>query len=84
MPSITDQKLNVLLIGCGGVGTMAAYALEQGGKACVTAVLRSNYEAVKKEGFNIVSLEHGHVKGWRPSHSKSCPNMVSRRSCRNC
>lgn len=49
---------------------MAAYALEQGGKTCVTSVLRSNYEVVKEQGFNINSLQHGQVKGWRPSHSK--------------
>lgn len=50
---------------------MAAYALEIGGRAEVTAVLRSNFEAVQKKGFDIDSLEHGHdIKGWRPTHSK--------------
>lgn len=56
-------------MGSGGVGTMAAYALEKGGKASVTAVLRSNYSVVKEKGFDIISLEHGEITGWRPTTS---------------
>lgn len=63
----------MLLIGSGGVGTMGAYALEKGGKAKVTAVLRSNYAVVKDQGFTIDSLEHGKVEGWRPTSSKCLP-----------
>lgn len=66
----TNQKANVLLIGSGGVGTMGAYALEKGGKASVTAVLRSNYSVVKEQGFTIDSLEHGKVQEWRPTTSE--------------
>lgn len=66
----SEPKANVLIVGSGGVGTMAAYALEQGGKARVTAVLRSNFEAVKEKGFNIRSIQHGDVDNWRPSSSK--------------
>lgn len=62
------SKANVLLVGSGGVGTMGAYALETGGKAEVTAVLRSNYEAVSKQGFSIDSIEHGDgIVGWKPT-----------------
>lgn len=60
-------KANVLLVGSGGVGTMAAYNIEAGGLGTVTAVLRSNYEAVKQDGFTITSLDHGYIKGWRPT-----------------
>lgn len=70
MQFTSNKKANILLIGSGGVGTMAAYALEKGGKAQVTAVLRSNYSVVKENGFNIHSLQHGEVKGWRPTTSK--------------
>ena len=65
-----SAKANVLLVGSGGVGTMAAYNIEAGGIATVTAVLRSNYEAVKRNGFTITSLDHGYIKGWRPTKSK--------------
>ena len=62
-------KTRVLLVGGGGVGAMACYALESGGQAEVTAVLRSNYEAVQKNGFQIDSIEHGNgIKGFRPTH----------------
>ncbi|RYC59103.1 hypothetical protein CHU98_g7095 [Xylaria longipes] len=65
---MAQAKERVLIIGTGGVGTMAAYALETGGKAEVTAVMRSNYAAVEKNGIDIDSIEHGHgIKGWRPT-----------------
>ncbi|KAN0108203.1 2-dehydropantoate 2-reductase family [Hyaloscypha variabilis] len=60
-------KANVLLIGSGGVGTLAAYNLEAGGLVSVTSVLRSNHDAVAQKGFTITSLDHGFVEGWRPS-----------------
>jgi 2-dehydropantoate 2-reductase len=50
---------------------MAAYNLEAGGLATVTAVLRSNFNKVKQSGFTIKSLDHGDVEGWRPTKSKS-------------
>ncbi|KAF2087297.1 2-dehydropantoate 2-reductase family protein [Saccharata proteae CBS 121410] len=64
---MATQKANVLLFGSGGVGTIAALNLEVGGLANVTAVLRSNYEAVQKSGFHIKSCDHGTITGWRPS-----------------
>ncbi|KAE8380158.1 6-phosphogluconate dehydrogenase [Aspergillus bertholletiae] len=60
-------KANILLIGSGGVGTIAALNLEAGGLAQVTAVLRSNYEAVASNGFDITSCDHGSLKGWKPT-----------------
>lgn len=58
-------------MGTGAIGTMAAYALEKGGKASVTAVLRSSFSIVDKQGFNIKSIEHGDVTGWKPTNSRS-------------
>jgi ketopantoate reductase len=66
-----SDKANVLLVGSGGVGTMAAYNLESGGLSSVTSVLRSNYEAVEQNGFTITSLDHGYARGWKPSISMS-------------
>ncbi|KAJ5403522.1 Ketopantoate reductase ApbA/PanE [Penicillium cosmopolitanum] len=62
------QKREILVIGAGGVGTMACVALERSGMARVTAVLRSNYEKVVRDGFEIDSVDHGKLSGWRPSH----------------
>lgn len=61
------QKVKVLLVGAGGIGTMTALNLEQGGLASVTAVLRSNYAVVKEKGFTIDSCDHGKIDAWRPS-----------------
>ena len=65
---MASSKARVLLIGSGGVGTMASYALEISGQAEVTSVLRSNYDAVQKNGFSIDSVEHGNgIKEFRPT-----------------
>ena len=65
-------QARVLVVGMGGVGTMAAYALEAGSLAAVTAILRSNYGVVEEKGFDIDSIDWGHdIKGWRPSSSKT-------------
>jgi ketopantoate reductase len=69
---MSEQKSNTLLIGCGGVGTIAALNLESGGQVEVTAVLRSNHDAVKKDGFTIKSCDHGTIKNWKPSKG---PNL---------
>lgn len=68
MGSVQADKANVLLVGSGGIGTISALNLETGGGASVTAVLRSNYEAVKANGFHIRSCDHGVVESFRPSH----------------
>lgn len=62
-----NQKKTVLVIGAGSVGAIAALNLETGGLASVTVVLRSNYNAVKEQGYTIDSCDHGSLKGFRPS-----------------
>ncbi|KAK5085750.1 hypothetical protein LTR05_005038 [Lithohypha guttulata] len=63
-----ERKQEVLVVGMGAIGTMAAYAIQSGGQAKVTAVLRSNYEIVQEFGFTIDSIDHGKdIRGWRPS-----------------
>ncbi|KAL4781278.1 ketopantoate reductase PanE/ApbA C terminal-domain-containing protein [Aspergillus varians] len=64
---MADTKVNILLLGCGAVGTMAAVALEKSSHATVTAVLRSNFAAVEKQGFSIDSVDHGKLSCWRPT-----------------
>ena len=66
-----NSNARVLIVGTGGVGTLAAYALEIGGKAHVTAVMRSNFDAVQRQGIILDSIEHGKgIKNWKPSESK--------------
>ncbi|KAL1617035.1 hypothetical protein SLS54_008030 [Diplodia seriata] len=64
----SESRIRVLVVGTGGVGTMASVALEKSGRATVTAVLRSNYDQVKAHGLEIDSCDHGKLSGWRPSH----------------
>lgn len=65
------EKYRVLLVGSGGIGTIAALNIERGGKAQVTSVLRSNYATVKEKGFEIISCEHGDIHNWRPTEGES-------------
>lgn len=63
-----SEKCKVLLIGSGGVGTIASYSMEYGGKVAVTSVLRSDYATVKEKGFTIDSVDYGHVDCFRPTN----------------
>ncbi|KAH7014115.1 ketopantoate reductase PanE/ApbA-domain-containing protein [Microdochium trichocladiopsis] len=55
-----------MIVGGGGVGTMAAYNLEAGGLAETTMILRSNYDVVSRQGFRIDSCQHGEIHAWKP------------------
>ncbi|KAL6235059.1 hypothetical protein BDW75DRAFT_230657 [Aspergillus navahoensis] len=61
-----QQKARVLVVGTGGFG----------GKAEVTAVLRSIYDAVEKDGFEIDSVQYGRISGWRPAQY-TIPSVTS-------
>jgi ketopantoate reductase len=69
-PKEDESKRNICLIGSGGVGTIASLVLEKSGRAKVTVVLRSRYEVIKEKGWDIESIDHGELKGWRPSGGK--------------
>ncbi len=62
-----SQKKTVLVIGAGSVGAIAALNLEAGGLASVTVALRSNYNAVKEQGYTVESCDHGSLRGFSPS-----------------
>lgn len=55
----------ILIVGTGGVGTIAGLSLTQHGNE-VTFVVRSNFEELKKTGYNIESCDHGDQKNWKP------------------
>ncbi|KAH6871034.1 6-phosphogluconate dehydrogenase [Thelonectria olida] len=77
MAHSAESKANVLLLGGGGVGAIVALNIESGGLAAVTMVLRSNFQVVTDEGYTIHSVDHGKVKGWRPSKViNSVPNVT--------
>ncbi|MCJ1356293.1 MAG: hypothetical protein MMC33_006287 [Icmadophila ericetorum] len=51
---------NILLFGAGAIGAVYVYTFMQADTR-VTAVCRSNYEAVKKNGFTMYSIRFGNV-----------------------
>jgi len=61
-PSVKD----VLIVGCGAVGSIYAYILKRSGLARVTVVARSNYAAVLENGIDIESKKYGNTPAWRP------------------
>lgn len=67
---IMTGKSRILVVGGGGVGTIVALNLQSGGQAELTLVLRSNFTAVKQDGFEIHSCDHGKLLNWRPWKSE--------------
>lgn len=74
----SSEKARILIVGTGGIGTVSAYSLEKGGKAEVTAVMRSNYAAAVKNGIDIDSVQYGQIKGWNPTASMFSPTHDNR------
>ena len=60
-------KANVLLVGGGAAGSIAAVNIEVGGLGSVTLVARSNYQQIKDLGYEIESVDHGRLEAWMPS-----------------
>lgn len=58
----------ILVVGTGGVGVMAAYALDLCPDVEVTAVIRSDYDTVKRVGYNITSVDYGKIENFRPQN----------------
>ncbi|KAF8585673.1 6-phosphogluconate dehydrogenase C-terminal domain-like protein [Ramaria rubella] len=61
-----SNKKEVLVVGFGAVGVMYSFIIKHGGKANVTCVARSNYEATRENGIHIKSRTYGDVQGWKP------------------
>ncbi|KAL2817072.1 6-phosphogluconate dehydrogenase [Aspergillus cavernicola] len=66
MASQPPPRYRVCLIGSGGVGTIASLVLTKSGLAHVTCVLRSKYDYVSQHGWDIDSIDHGKIPGWKP------------------
>lgn len=63
---MTTSKPKVLVVGSGGVGTMAALALTTRDRSEVTSVIRSDYDIITSKGYSISSCTYGEIEGWRP------------------
>ncbi|KAJ9633996.1 uncharacterized protein PV06_08555 [Exophiala oligosperma] len=79
MRAHVGSPVNILLFGAGSVGAVHLYQFQRAG-CRVTAVCRSNYDAVNRDGFTLISKRFGNVK-FRPEHvvrkAEDCPKDVS-------
>ncbi|KAF2478329.1 2-dehydropantoate 2-reductase [Lindgomyces ingoldianus] len=71
----TDPRPKVLLFGAGGVGTVYLYLLSK--VSSITAVCRSNYDIVKKDGFIINSSLFGQNIHFTPDVVRDCSEAAS-------
>ncbi|ODV65047.1 ApbA-domain-containing protein [Hyphopichia burtonii NRRL Y-1933] len=62
------SKPNVLVIGAGGVGVIAALALQLNGNSNVTLVVRSEHELIKNQGYSIESKCYGEYENFKPDN----------------
>jgi 2-dehydropantoate 2-reductase len=69
----------ILLVGIGGVGSIAAYTLQANG-AEVSAVARSAYDVLTQDGFTIESVDYGKIENFKPDYVfKSAEEAVASR-----
>ena len=72
----SETKPKILLFGAGGVGTVYLWLLSK--VATTTAVCRSNYDTVKKNGFIINSSLFGQNIHFEPDVVRDCNEAASR------
>ncbi|GAA5846561.1 hypothetical protein JCM5353_005355 [Sporobolomyces roseus] len=63
---MSDQPIDILLIGLGAVGTVYSWILSQNKNVQVTAIARSSYEEMNEKGIEFRSDKFGHHKAWKP------------------
>lgn len=71
----TTTRPRVLLFGAGGVGAVYLYILQK--VADTTAVCRSNYDVVSKDGFILNSAIFGQDLRFKPSVARTCEEAAS-------
>lgn len=68
----------ILLIGVGGVGSIAAYTLQKNGCE-VSVVAKSQYDVLSNDGFSIESCDYGSIPSFKPDHVfKNAEEAVSK------
>ncbi|THV08022.1 6-phosphogluconate dehydrogenase C-terminal domain-like protein [Dendrothele bispora CBS 962.96] len=70
----------ILVVGFGAVGTIFSLICKRSERAVVTAVARSNFDAVNKNGMHIKSEKYGDVVGWKPDRLCNSVSSAADRS----
>ena len=68
LTTILFNMKRFLIVGCGGVGVIAAYTLELCPEIEVTAVVRSDFDVVVERGYQIESVDYGTIGCYRPKN----------------
>ncbi|KAA1066097.1 hypothetical protein PGT21_021212 [Puccinia graminis f. sp. tritici] len=63
---MSQEPIDVLLVGLGAVGGIYAYVLEKSQRCRVTAITRSLYNSIQTHGLTINSEKYGQTKHWKP------------------
>jgi len=71
----STERPRILLFGAGSVGTIYLYLLSK--VACTTAVCRSNYDVVKRDGFTINSSIFGQDIHFKPDVARTCEEAAA-------
>lgn len=67
--------MKTVIVGAGGVGSMAAYALSLTSET--TAIVRSDYDQVSQHGYYIESVDYGTIESFKPQNvAKSIDDAV--------
>lgn len=61
-----SERPEVIVIGAGGVGVIAALSLFIKGKSEVSLIVRSDYDHVQEHGYEIDSCDYGELHNWKP------------------
>ena len=69
------MPLNVLIFGAGAIGAFYGSRIAVSSSALVSVICRSNYQAVKANGFTIDSPQYGSSK-WTPHKTFPNPNAA--------
>ncbi len=73
----SEMPLEVLFFGAGAIGAFYASRIAQNPDANVSVVCRSNYKAVKEDGFSITSHQYGDYV-WTPTRVFDSPSSAAK------
>lgn len=66
--NVSSDRPSCLVVGAGGVGVATAYSLSHSGQSVVSLVVRSDFNHVLENGYQLDSRDYGIVKNWRPDN----------------
>lgn len=78
---LTPKSTNVLIVGAGAVGAFYGSRLATARGVLVSALCRSNYKAVKANGFQVTSPQYGDYN-FKPEHTFASPEEAKKAAIR--